>query len=185
MEMNRSSFARGVLSLSIAMALGALPGSPANAQTAAVLAPQTTIMASTTTSTSTSSTSTTTTTPALVMVNGIVTGAPESVSFSGQANLSASVVTDPDFGSPPTVVLSINLSNITGVGSSTGKKYLISNEEVLTRRFTAADTVQMTFPFYPSTGNAMGSSIGLASFNLSFDSATLKLTGASGSIASP
>jgi hypothetical protein len=119
-------------------------------------------------------------------VKGIVSGQPESVSFSGQARLKANVVTDPDFGSPPTLVLSIDLSKVTGVGSSTGKKYVTSNQETLTRRLSAADTVQATFPFYLSGDSAMASSrVGTASFNLSFNVNTLQLTGASGEIVSP
>jgi hypothetical protein len=177
MKKYRSLFTPAAVSLAVAIAVGALAGAVANAQT--------TITASTTASTSTSSTTTATATGAVVTVSGIVSGSPESVSFSGQAQLNAKVVTDPDFGNPPSVVLSIDLSTITGVGSSTGKKYVVSNQEIFTRKLAAADTVQMTFPFYPSTGNAQSSSLGLASFNLSFDVNTLKLTGASGSIATP
>lgn len=77
---------------------------------------QTTISASTTSATSTSSTTTTTSTSALVTVKGAVIGAPENVNFSGQAQVKANVVTDPDFGAQPTVVLSIDMSNVTGVG---------------------------------------------------------------------
>jgi hypothetical protein len=175
MKTRRSQFTPGALSLSAAMLASIV--APASAQT--------TIMAPTTAATSTSSATTATTTPALVTIKGIVSALPESVSFSGQARLNAKVVTDPDFGRTPTVVLSIDLSNITGVGAATGKKYVISNQEILTRRLTAADTVQATFPFYVSGGSAMSPSIGMASFNLSFDVNTYKLTGASGSIASP
>src|SRR5882672_2714894 len=97
---------------------------------------QTTISTSTTTATSTSSTTTTTSTSALVTVN-----------FSGQAQVKANVVTDPDFGAQPTVVLSIDMSNVTGVGASTGKKYVVSAQETLNRKLNAADLVQVTFPF--------------------------------------
>jgi len=160
-----------------AVAASLVSGSPANAQTA--------ISSATTSSVSTSSTTSTTATSALVPVTGIVSGSPESVSFSGQVQVNASVVTDPDFGSAPTVVVSFDLSTITGVGSSTKKKYVVTNQEILTRKLTAADSVQMTFPFNVSGGGIESSSVGLASFNLSFDVNTMKLTGASGSIASP
>jgi hypothetical protein len=142
----------------------------------------TTIVSSTTTSTSTLSTATATTTTALVPLSGTVSAAPESVKFSGQAQVSAKVVTDPTFGSWPTVVLSIDLSNVTGVGSSTGKTYGTSNREILTRRLSAADSVQVTFPFQSSGAAPL---LGMASFNLSFDVNTLKLTAASGDIGSP
>jgi hypothetical protein len=178
MKAHPSLFTPAALSVAIAIALSALPGSPANAQT--------TITATSTAATSTSSTTTSTSTTALVAITGIVSGSPESVSFSGQAKVSTKAVTDPDFGNPPSVVISIDLSGVTGVGSSTKKKYVISNQEILTRKLTAADTLQMTFPFYLSTSSALASnSVGMASFNLSFDMVTMRLTGASGAIASP
>ena len=175
MKTRRLLFTPGALALLASVA--ALSGSPANAQT--------TIMASTTSFPSTSSSTSTTATAALVSIKGTVSGSPESVNFSGQVKLNASVVTDPDFGSTPRVVLSIDLSNVTGVGSSTGKKYVTSNQGILTRRLAAADAVQLTFPFYPSGGSPMSPRIGLASFNLSFNVNSLTLTGASGAIASP
>lgn len=177
MKTYRSLFTPGAVSLAVAIAMGALAAAAANAQT--------TLTATTTASTSTSSATTTTTTSALVMVTGIVSGSPESVSFSGQAQLNANVVTDPDFGSTPSVVLSIDLSNITGIGSSTGKKYVIANQEIITRKLAVADSVQMTFPFSLNSASTNPPGLGLASFNLSFDVVTMKLTGASGNIASP
>jgi len=95
------------------------------------------------------------------------------------------VVTDPDFGGTPTVVLSIDLSGLAGVGASTRKKYVTADGEVLNRRLTAADTVQYNFPFYESGASVLSVRVGSASFNLSFDVNTLQLTGASGSIGSP
>ena len=176
MKMRRSLFPSVPLSLFLAMTA---PGwiAPAAAQTA--------LSASTTVATSTSSTTTTTSTSALVPMTGVVTGGAESVSFSGKAIVSANVVTDPDFGSTPAVVLSIDLSGLSGVGASTRKKYVTADGEVVNRRLTAADTVQYNFPFYENGGNAMSARVGSASFNLSFDVNTLTLTGAAGSIGSP
>src|SRR3954469_2903214 len=93
MNTRRSLFTRGVLSLAaplVALISGAMASSPAGAQAS--------VSAATTTATSTSSTTTTTTTAAVVAVKGIVSGPAESVSFSGKAQLSTNVVTDPDFG---------------------------------------------------------------------------------------
>jgi hypothetical protein len=146
---------------------------------------QTTISASTTSATSTSSTTTTTATSALVSVKGAVVGAPETVNFSGQAQVSAKIVTDPDFGGQPTVILSIDMSNVTGVGASTGKKYVATIQETLQRRLNAADLVQITFPFYQSGSSVTSSRLGAASFSLGFNVSTLKLTGASAQIATP
>ena len=146
---------------------------------------QTTISASTTSATSTSSTTTTTATSALVTVKGSVVGAPETVNFSGQAKVSARVVTDPDFGGQPTVVLSIDMSGVSGTGASTGKKYVVSAQETMNRHLNAADLVQVTFPFYQSGASGTTARIGAASFSLGYNVGTLKLTGASGQIVSP
>src|SRR4051812_26779154 len=119
----RPLFNRSVLALSVAVAAGALWGAAASAQT--------TITAPSTASTSTASTTTTAPTPPLVALSGMVSGSPESISFSGQAKVKANVVTDPDFGNPPTRILSNGLSSVPGVGSSDGKKYVVSNQEIL------------------------------------------------------
>lgn len=177
MRTRLSLFKPGALSLGIAIVASAVSVSPANAQT--------TLTASSTVATSTSSTTTTTVTGASVSIKGIVSGAPEAVAFSGLAQLVANVVTDPDFGSPPIVVLSIDLGGVTGVGRLTGKKYVIADEMVLQRKLGAADAVAATFPFYPSGGSALSPRLGSASFSLSYDVNALKLTGASGAIASP
>jgi hypothetical protein len=120
-----------------------------------------------------------------VALKGSVIGTPENVNFSGQAQVKANVVTDPDFGGQPTVVLTIDMSNVTGVGASTGKKYAVSGLGTLNRRLNATDLVQVTFPFYASGGSPVSSRVGSASFSLSYNVSTLKLTGASGQIASP
>lgn len=179
MKTRPSLFRSGVLSLGVAVvaSMAAFSGSLANAQA--------TIAASTTSSTSTSSTTTTTATSALVTIKGIVSGAPENVVFSGQAQLNANVVTDPDFNRPPTVVLSIDLSKVTGVGSSSGKKYVTSAQTVLNRGLNVADAIQLAFPFVQSGGSAMSSRVGVASFSLSYNVGTMKLTGATGQITSP
>ena len=95
------------------------------------------------------------------------------------------MITDPDFGNPPKMVLSINLSDVTNIGQRTKTTYVTSDEQTLTRPLAATDTVQMTFPFYPSDGSAISSRTGMASFNLSFDENSLTLTGVTGAIGSP
>jgi hypothetical protein len=183
MNMHRSLFPSVPLSLFLAMTAPWWTA-PAAAQTA-VSATATTLSASTTVATSTSSATTTTSTSALVPVTGVVTGGAESVSFSGKEKVSANVVTDPDFGGTPTVVLSIDLSGLSGVGASTRKKYVTADGEVLNRRLAAGDIVQYNFPFYENGASAMSARVGSVSLNLSFDVNTLKLTGATGSIGSP
>jgi len=182
--MRRSPFASMPLPVALAISTALCWTFPAAAQSQ-LTATSATMSASTTFATSTSSTTTTTSTSALVPVTGVVTGGAESVSFSGQAKVSANVVTDPDFGGTPTVVLSIDLSGLSGVGASTNKKYVTADGEVINRRLSAADTLQYTFPFYQSGASAMSARVGSASFNLSFDVNTLRLTGVTGRIGSP
>ena len=180
MNMHRSLFPSVPLSLFLAMT-APWWAAPAAAQTATA----TTLSTSTTVATSTSSATTTTSTSALVPVTGVVTGGAESVSFSGKAKVNANVVTDPDFGGTPTIVLSIDLSGLSGVGASTKKKYVTADGDVINRRLAAGDIVQYNFPFYESGANVMSARVGSVSFNLSFDVNTLKLTGATGSVGSP
>src|SRR5438046_10767137 len=61
---------------------------------------------------------------ALIPVSGIVTGQPESVKFSGQAQVSSELVLDTSkFNLPPAVILIVDLSGVSGLGSSTGARY--------------------------------------------------------------
>jgi len=178
MKIRRSFFPSAPVALFLAMTATALWwGAPASAQT--------TIMSSSTLATSTSSTTTTTSTAALVSVMGTVSGGAESVSFSGQAKVSANVVTDPDFGGTPTIVLSIDLSGLSGIGAASRSKYVTAAGDIVNRRLTAGDTVEYTFPFYQSGASPTSARVGLVSFNLGFDVNTLKLTSASGRIGSP
>src|SRR5205814_4121452 len=54
-------------------------------------------------------------TVALIPVSGIVTGQPESVKFSGQAQVSSELVLDTSkFNLPPAVILTVDLSGVSG-----------------------------------------------------------------------
>jgi hypothetical protein len=114
----------------------------------------------------------------LVPVSGVVTGSPESVTFSGNAKVGTRLAPDPDFGSP-SLVVSIDLTGISGVGSSTGTKYAVSGPEIVQRRLAPSYTVDLTFPFYTSgTSGTTGARSGAANFSFTVD-------GASGAVSSP
>jgi hypothetical protein len=117
--------------------------------------------------------------------DGVVTGGAESVSFSGKAKVSANVVTDPDFGGTPTVVLSIDLSGLSGVGASTRKKYVTADGRSSTGGSRPGTSCSTTSRSTRTGASAMSARVGSVSFNLSFDVNTLMLTGATGSIGSP
>ena len=120
----------------------------------------------------------------LVAVSGIVSGTPESVSFSGTAKVATRLAPDPDFGSP-SLVMSIDLTGISGVGSSTRTKYSIGGPEIVQKRLAPSYAVDITFPFYKSgTNGTSDARSGLATFSFNVDSATGAVSAAIGSIAS-
>ncbi len=128
MKTHRSSFAAVLLSLIVGIVGGLVGGSsPADAVVSIA-------------------SSGSTTTP----YSGTVNGPPESVFLSGLAQITFVVVRDPDFGAPPSVLLTIDLSNVFGVGLSTGTSYVTSGGQRLIRPLVATDVVAITFPFFPS-----------------------------------
>jgi len=120
----------------------------------------------------------------VVAVSGIVSGAPESVSFSGNVKLGTRLAPDPDFGSP-SLVMSIDLTGVSGVGSSTRTKYSIGGPEIVQKRLAPSYAVDVTFPFYKSgTNGTSDARSGMATFSFNVDSATGAVSAAIGSIAS-
>ena len=119
----------------------------------------------------------------LVDVNGTVTGSPESVAFSGKAKVGSRLAPDPDFN-VPRYVLTIDMSDVAGTGSLTGKKYLVPTEEVVQRRAAASHVVTFSFPFVEIGRPGLEARAGKVSFTLSFDVNTGVVTAASASVAS-
>lgn len=122
---------------------------------------------------------------ALVPIKGVVSGSPESVSFSGEAKVISRHAPDPDFNKPR-LVLTIDLRGVAGVGSTTGSAYRVYGPEVVQRQVAASHTVEITFPFKSGISPAaVTARTGVASFVLDFDVATGELTAASGSVSTP
>jgi hypothetical protein len=117
----------------------------------------------------------------LVRVSGVVSGSPESVTFSGDAKVSNRLAKDPDFFSPR-YVLTVDLTGVTGIGSTSGARYAISGPELLHLRVAASHAVEITFPFRGSTNHLR---TGLASLNLDFDPESGAVTAASGKVLTP
>ena len=121
----------------------------------------------------------------MVPIRGIVSGSPESVNFSGNAVVKSRLAPDPDFNRPR-LVLSLDLTGITGVGSQSGAKYVISGPELTQREVAASHAFEFTFPFKSSkSATAATARTGVASFVLDFDVNTGAVTGASGNVTSP
>lgn len=124
---------------------------------------------------------------ATVAVSGTVSGGTESVALSGKAQIeSRAVWSELKTAEPAAVTLTIDLSGISGTGKSTRAKYVTNAREIVLRRLSATDLVEVTFPFYVSgTGGFPSSRTGLARFSFAYDVNTGVLTSASGSLTSP
>jgi hypothetical protein len=114
---------------------------------------------------------------------GRVDGTPETVDFSGPVTINSKRVPDPDFGNPDVVVLSIDLSGVTGTGRITGQSYGVSTQGIVTRPLIQNDTVVVTFPFSTSDGTAYQT--GAANLDLTFNTGLGVLKTAAVSISNP
>jgi hypothetical protein len=104
---------------------------------------------------------------------GTVRGAPEPVFLLGFAQIDMVVVNDSDFGTPPVVRLSIDFSNVSGVGVKTGMRYITSGGQDLIRLLVATDVVNVTFAIHPSgAGGFTRARSALASFTLQYNVST-------------
>jgi hypothetical protein len=104
---------------------------------------------------------------------GMVRGAPEPVFLVGFVQIDMVVVEDPDFGTPPVVRLSIDFSNVSGVGVKTGTRYVTSGGQDLVRPLVATDVVDVTFAIYPSgAAGFTRARPALASFTLKYNVST-------------
>lgn len=127
---------------------------------------------------------------ALIPISGTVSGQPESVRFSGQAQVSSELVLDTSRTRPPhvpAVILIIDLSGVSGTGSSSEARYAVGGDgTTVLRQLASTDTLQIPFPF--SRGASMGTSsvrTGVASFALSFDTNTGAITKGTATVAAP
>lgn len=121
-----------------------------------------------------------------VPVSGTVTGRPESVAFSGSAQIQSRLALDPEDSRRAKILLQIDLSGVTGVGSSTRAAYVVEAQDVVTRGLAPSDVIELTFPFHANSARAVSASrTGVVSFALSFDTATGAITAAKASIGSP
>src|SRR5262245_14052445 len=101
---------------------------------------------------------------------GVLRGTPENVLLKGFVQIDTVVVRDPDFGTPPIVLLSIDFSNVSGVGLNTRTTYVTSGRQDLVRLLVAKDVVDVTFALLPDDGTGFTSArSALASFTLHYN----------------
>jgi len=109
--------------------------------------------------------------PVLVVpLTGSVKGPGGDVSLSGEARLGTNVTLPPEFGDPPSVVVSIHLKGVTGTDPS-GKKYEASGDQEVVRPLVESDTVEILFSVYPAGTDASSGEArpAAAKFKLRFD----------------
>jgi len=120
-----------------------------------------------------------------IPIAGTVDGTPESVSLSGSLSIVSTVVIDPLLASPKERI-AIKLVDVSGVGLTSGTKYVAVGEDRLVRLLTLSDQVDIMFPFYPATPDGrLSARSAMASITLKFDLLTGALTGATATFSSP
>lgn len=123
------------------------------------------------------------TSQATIQVSGsaspLRTGLPDTVTFSGNVVINATVVTDPAL--PTSVTLFVDGKGLRGVGNETGTVYINSCEANVTRLFRPTDKITLTFAFFEEkSGSVLKSKTGVLTLNLTYDEKTRKLTRATG-----
>jgi hypothetical protein len=121
-----------------------------------------------------------------VPIAGTVFGLPESVFFSGTAQISVRPAEDDGPGARPRLIISIDFGDLSGRGLSTGRSYVAGGQINLTRRLTPGDVIEATFPFFLRGGGPTDPGrTAVASFRFDYDVATGALTSARASCAAP
>ena len=111
-------------------------------------------------------------------------GAGERVVFTGRATVKSRLARDPDFGESK-LLLFIDMRAVSGVGASSGARYVIPSQEILLRPLTVSHQVELTFPFAEKATDPLSlTRTGVASFSLNVDINTGAVTAASGTAAS-
>jgi hypothetical protein len=100
-----------------------------------------------------------------VPVTGTVFGAQESIVFSGYARVAAKLSRDPDVPAKGTLLIRIDLSEVTGVGSATQARYVTPIVDTMDRPLAPSDLIEIPFSFYGSADmGATPADAALASF---------------------
>ena len=171
--MTKATSARLLVALPMLLGCLFLAAGPAFAQSAS--------STFTTTSSGTVGTPTASTSTASAGDFGTATKAPEAISCSGSVKLGSVAVNDPLL--PPQVVVSVDTRSLSCVGQSTKTVYLNSGQANLTRPLVASDVIKTTFAVYPNTADGYTHArTAMVTLNLTFDTTTGALTGASASI---
>jgi hypothetical protein len=121
-----------------------------------------------------------------VPIAGVVFGLPESVLLSGTAQINVRPALADLPAAQNRAVISIDLSDVTGRGMSTGATYVAGTQINLTRQLVGADTIRVTIPFSLAGSAATAvTRTAVATFQFKYDVLTGALTSATASFVAP
>src|SRR5262249_39364869 len=93
---------------------------------------------------------------------------------------------DARFHHAPRVILDFDFRAVSGTGASTGTRYITKGQDELLQPLVASDAIEVTFPLQPHTRNGhTAACAALASFTLSFDVDTGRVTGGTATAGNP
>jgi hypothetical protein len=111
-------------------------------------------------------------------------GSAEVVVFSGQVTVKTRLALDTDFGESK-LVLFIDMSGVSGVGSASGASYMVRSQDVLIRPLATSQQLELTFPFFKSMSDTLASTrTGMAQIALNVDTTTGMVTSAAATMVS-
>lgn len=120
-----------------------------------------------------------------VPVVGVVSGSPESVVFSGLAQVKSRLVPDPDFGNH-SLLLRFDMSGVSGAGSLSLAKYVVLSGDLVQRRLADSHRIDVIFPFMKASSDDLSSAqSGVAFFALTVDVITGAVIQATAAVETP
>lgn len=121
-----------------------------------------------------------------IPVAGIVDGQPESVALSGKVTVVSRLSFDTIFGEAARNRITIRLVNVSGVGLTSGARYVATGENTEMRFAVSSDQFETTFPLYPATtAGTMSARSAAVSITLNVNVATGAIGGTKASISTP
>lgn len=109
--------------------------------------------------------------PIPVKVAGTIGSTTENIGFSGQMTVATRMIGDPDFRGPTILELTVDFSNVKGVGMASGRKFVSEAQTVIHRPLLAFDTIELTFPYTPGNDVHLAQTA-TATINVTFSAAS-------------
>jgi hypothetical protein len=119
---------------------------------------------------------------AFVPISGTLFEASEVVLFWGRAQVSSKLILDPVFNAP-SLQLTVDFSDVSGLGLGTLKKYVIPTPEIVQRRLGANHTLQVSFPYVEPGMSLLTARSAVANITLVIDVNTGAILSAIGNVA--